>query len=208
MKTSTVELGLFTRAAALQPAGEGDRIASVTFASETPVLTSRRELLGGRKFWEVLSMRDGHARLNRLNAGAPLLDNHDRYSGVRSILGGVIEGSASIVAGFGHAKVQFSQRASDVWQDVVDRVLRNLSAGYLVYRYQEEPAGADGIPVLRAIDWEAFELSMVPIGADVTAQTRAAAPLNQCVLSGLTDFTVADADRARRFRLAIARSNN
>ena len=71
--------------------------------------------------------------------------------------------------------MRFSKRADvePIWKDVQDRIIRNVSVGYRVHKYeQSEPQ--PGVPVTRlALDWEPYEISAVPIGADAAAQVRA-----------------------------------
>jgi hypothetical protein len=115
--------------------------------------------------------------------GAPLLDSHSAYS-VADQLGAVVPGSASLFKKAATVKVRFSKRdaVEPVWQDVRDGLIRSVSVGYRVYRF-EETAGKDNkLPVRTAIDWEPFEVSMVPIPADPGAKTRGGEPTdsNEC----------------------------
>lgn len=118
---------------------------------------------------EELSLTPGHVRLDRLNAGAPLLNSHE--NGSLSAVIGVVE-RAWIEGGEGRATVRFSDRpeVEPIWRDVQAGILRNISVGYRVHKTERDDSGA--IPVERAIDWEPFELSLVPIPADPGAQTR------------------------------------
>lgn len=118
---------------------------------------------------EELSLAPGAVRLDRLNAGAPLLNSHENSSLAAVI--GVVE-RAWIEAGEGRATVRFSDRpeVEPIWSDVQQGILRNISVGYRVHKTERDDSGA--IPVERTIDWEPFELSLVPIPADPGAQTR------------------------------------
>jgi hypothetical protein len=71
--------------------------------------------------------------------------------------------------------VRFSAReeVQPILQDVNDKIIRNVSAGYATYRVEMiPPQNLDDLWVYRAIDWEPIELSLVPIGADAGAETR------------------------------------
>lgn len=83
-----------SRTAALAPStwNDGERTVSAVLATETPV---RRED-GSGPFHEVLSMAG--VRLERLNAGAAVLDSHNATS-VASVVGHVIPGSARVEGG-------------------------------------------------------------------------------------------------------------
>ncbi|MGG6994561.1 UNVERIFIED_CONTAM: hypothetical protein P3C97_30570, partial [Pseudomonas aeruginosa] len=78
--------------------------------------------------------------------------------------------------GAGHALVRFSKRedVEAIFQDVRDGILRNISVGYSVHRYELIEAPDDKLPTYRAVDWEPMELSLVPIGFDDGAKVRSA----------------------------------
>lgn len=122
---------------------------------------------------EELSMVPSAVRLDRLNKGGPLLDAHDSYS-LRSQIGVVqrawLDGSE------GRALVKFSRRddVEPIFQDVIDGIYRNVSVGYKVHKTERDETGL--VPVERAVDWEPYELSLVPIPADAGAQVRSEEP--------------------------------
>jgi hypothetical protein len=51
-----------------------------------------------------------------------------------------------------------------------------VSIGYRVHRYDQRPDPVSGEMIYRAVDWEPFEISIVPIPVDRDAQVRGAAP--------------------------------
>jgi len=122
---------------------------------------------------EELSMAPGHVRLERLNKGAPLLDAHDSFS-LRSQIGVVQR--AWLNGNEGRALVKFSRRddVESIFQDVIDGIYRNVSVGYKVHKTERDETGS--VPVERAVDWEPYELSLVPIPADAGAQVRSEEP--------------------------------
>lgn len=122
---------------------------------------------------EELSMTPEAVRLDRLNAGAPLLDAHDSFS-LRSQIGVVQR--AWLDGNEGRALVKFSRRddVESIFQDVRDGIYRNVSVGYKVHKTERDETGA--VPVERAVDWEPYELSLVPIPADAGAQVRSDEP--------------------------------
>jgi hypothetical protein len=125
------------------------------------------------EYMEELSLQPGAVRLDRLNKGGPLLDAHDSYS-LRSQIGVVQR--AWLNGSEGRALVKFSKRAEvePIFQDVIDGIYRNVSVGYKVHRKERDETGTT--PVERAVDWEPYELSLVPIPADAGAQVRSEEP--------------------------------
>lgn len=181
---------------------EDARSVELVFSTGAPV--ERVEWWSGKRFIEKLSLKPESIRLDRLNAGGPLLDAHNAWS-VADQIGAVVPGSVKLTAKEARATVQFSKREAvePIWQDVRDGILRNVSVGYRVHKF-EETAATEGKPTVRlATDWEPFEVSMVPMGADPRARVRAELPaqLNPCVFVR----SISDVDRDRVLRLARAR---
>lgn len=121
---------------------------------------------------EILSFQEGHVRWDRINSGAPLLDNHQRWGSIADTQIGVVE-KAWAENGKGRAKVRFAKdgQADVIFRRVQDQVIRNISVGYSVFKYQKTER--DGQPTeYRAIDWEPYEISFVPVPADYGAGVR------------------------------------
>ena len=146
-----------------------NRTVDVVFATEAPVFRNGWD----GPFNEVLSLKENNVRLERaLKRGLPLLNNHDKYSGVGAVIGRAesirFEGKKLT------ASIRFSQREDvrEIEQDVADGILTDISFGYRVYKY-EETTGADGeVPTRTATDWEPMEVSFVTIPADYNAGVR------------------------------------
>ncbi len=155
------------------------REGSVDVDARTVELIWTTGAKGRRYSWDIgsymeeLEVSDAAVRLDRLNNGAPLLDTHNQYE-LRAVLA-VVE-RAWIEGGDGHALVRFSKRedADVVFKDVADGILRNISVGYAVHRYEVTESEDDKLPTYRAVDWEPMELSLVPIGFDDGAKIRSA----------------------------------
>lgn len=158
--------------AAVMPSSLNEEKRTVDVTWSTGAEVQRRDWWTDERWTEALSMEPEHIRLDRLNSGAPLLDTHSSWS-TRSVIG-VIE-SARVEGGKGAATVRFSTRAEAdlVFQDVKDGILRNISVGYAVHKWQETRNAEGKIERRTAIDWEPYELSVVPIPADAGAQVRA-----------------------------------
>ncbi|RZL33763.1 MAG: peptidase U35, partial [Rubrivivax sp.] len=77
----------------------------------------------------------------------------------------------------GRSVCRFSDRDDEVnaiWRDVVNKIIRHISVGYIVHRFMKLDAEVEGgLPIWKAIDWEPVEQSLVPIGADPLAGVRA-----------------------------------
>lgn len=134
----------------------------------------RYDWMTGKRFFERLSLDPKHVRMDRLASGrAPLLDSHSAYSVANQI--GVVD-TAALEAKRGTALVRFSKRADvePIYQDVREKIIQNVSVGYRVYRFEDLAENREGLPIRQAIDWEPFEISMVPMGADTGARTRSA----------------------------------
>jgi len=182
------------------------RTVDLTFATANADVR-RFDWETGTRFWERLSLDPQHVRMQRLTSGtAPLLDSHSAYSIAHVI--GVVE-SAGLEGKRGTSSVRFSKRADvePFYQDVLDKIIRNVSLGYRVYRFEELSGRKDGLPIRLAVEWEPYEISMVPMGADAGARTRSSREVetNPCVLVR-AGAVMTDADRMRRFRLAVART--
>lgn len=157
--------------AAIESFDEEARTVDLVFSTGAPV--ERMDFWTGKRYVETLSLDPAHVRLERLNAGGPLLDSHSSWT-VADQLGAVEPGSVVLAKKEARATVRFSRRdaVEPVWQDVRDGIIRSVSVGYRVYTFEETQGKGNALPVRRAIDWEPFEISMVPIPADAGAKVR------------------------------------
>ncbi len=174
---------LCIRAEIVRPASIDDEAREVDITWTTGAGVERYDWMNSKRYIEKLSLLPGHVRIDRLNEGGPLLDGHSAWS-VVDMLGAVVPGSVELTKGQGRARVRFSRReaVAGVWQDVKDGIVRSVSVGYRVYRYEETEEKGNKLPVRTATDWEPFEVSMVPIPADAGAMARGAKPAdtNRC----------------------------
>ena len=132
-----------------------------------------RNLVGGLGvITEELEMTPAAVRMEALRSGrAPVLDTH-RRGGARDVLGRVV--AARLEGGRGYATLQFSTAADvePVWQRIADGTLRSVSVGYRVHRYEQRTDAATAETIHRAMDWEPFEISVVPLPVDQAAAVR------------------------------------
>jgi len=153
------------------------RTVELIFATGAPV---RRGGWFTEPFNEELSLDPAHVKLDRLRSGGPLLNSHSNWD-LSSILGVVERADAD--GKQGTATVRFPKAEDDpeadqIFRKVADKIIRNVSVGYKVNKYEEvgdsKTAKKNGqIPTFRAIDWEPMEISLVPIPADWKSQVRA-----------------------------------
>jgi hypothetical protein len=206
----TIDLPALSVRAAVGSVNKDARTVDVVFSTGASV--PRQDYWTGKRFNEVLSMDPAHVRLDRLNAGAPVLDAHSAYS-VGDVLGAVQPNSAAVKDKKGTATLRFSKRdtVDPIFNDIADGIISNVSVGYRVYKYVEETPKDGGTPTRTAIDWEPFELSMVPMPADIGARVRSGDKTNTNACELLTreltnDAHASDGDVAVRLRLARAKS--
>lgn len=139
----------------LKSFNEENKTVELTFSSEEPY----------ERWWgiEILDHSSISVNMNRLNNSAPLLFNHDR-----DVVIGVVE-FAKIENKKGHAVVRFgnSEKAKEVFSDVVDGIMKNVSVGYQINEMKLE-SESKGVETYRVTQWEPFEISIVSIPADNT----------------------------------------
>ena len=112
----------------------------------------------------ILDHKKTAVRMDRMNAGAPLLLNHRTDQQI-----GVLE-NVRIKDGKLRATARFSRSAlaEEIFQDVRDGIRRNTSGGFVIHEIKLEKK-KDGEPdTYRALDWEPFEGSIASIPADIS----------------------------------------
>ena len=99
---------------------------------------------------------------------APLLADHDTTRQVGVVESAELDTAGRVNRAFG--KFSRAPSAADVVLDVQDGVRRNVSAGYYVTKFRIERQRS-GPPILRAIRWTPFEISVLSVPADLEAAT-------------------------------------
>lgn len=163
-------------------ADAASRTVDVTWTTGARVL---RSSWADGPFWEELSLDPKHVKLDRLNAGAPFLADHNASS-VAATLGVIEQGSARIVGGKGVARVRFAPEGVDpvadqVFAKVRAKVITSVSVSYRISKMEKTGAAPDGYPVFRAVDWTPMEISAVALPADAGAGFRSALKTNACL---------------------------
>lgn len=129
---------------------EETKTVSAALSSETPV-----ERYFGT---EILLHEESAINMERAGNGLPLLWSHDREAPIGRVENIRLDGDKVLR---GDLKFSNNARASEVWQDVRDGFLRDLSIGYRIDEYREEDD--DTVPVTR---WTPLEASVVTVPAD------------------------------------------
>jgi len=145
--------------------GSAGRVRDVIFYSVANV--ERYDWFRGETWW--LSFDLTSAKLDRLNAGAAILDSH--YAGsIKSQLG--VSEKAWIVDGKAKATVRFSERedVTPIWNDIEAGIIKSVSMRASIGELEDvTPPKAQEKEYL-ARNWVPEEISVVPIPADAGAQ--------------------------------------
>ena len=175
--TAVRDLPVQTRAATLVPStfSEADNTVEVVWTQGASV--RRYDFWNERPYDESLEVSPDAVDMTRFDAGTvQVLDGHKTYGGVGAILG--IAERGWIEGGEGKALLRLSQRPelAGVVADIKAGVIRAISFGYAVQRYEITRAQdrTDGINVdlYRAVRWMPQEISFVTVPADPGAGTR------------------------------------
>ena len=136
-------------AASLRSAGP-DRVVEASLSSDSPVDRDG--------YSEILDHAADSVDLERARDGLPLLLHHNPESVI-----GVVEG-IKVIGNKLRGLLRFgkSRLANEVWEDVKDGILRNVSIGYSILA--TEPDGE----TVRVKRWKPLEASLVSVPADAS----------------------------------------
>jgi len=141
----------------LETLDKESRTVEVAVSSEYPV----RRWFG----MEVLDHSDSAIDLTRLRNGAPFLLQHNSWSGQI----GVVDDAWLDTDRRLRARIRFSrsERAEEIWQDVIDGIRQNISVGYIPLEMVLERSD-ENLDHYRVTRWEPYEVSSVSVPADPT----------------------------------------
>ncbi|MEC9343248.1 MAG: prohead protease/major capsid protein fusion protein [Pseudomonadota bacterium] len=169
MPTATLETRALAAPAAFRPKSADEKNRTVDAVLATPAPVGRRD--GDGEFSEVLTIATEAIDLTRLEAGIPLLNSH-AAADLGDVLGRVIaarvEGEALV------GTIRFSERAADLYRDVVEGLLGSMSVGYQVLSFHDEVDAETGARTRFVERWALVEASLTAISADPGATTRSA----------------------------------
>jgi len=157
--------GVLSRAAtaSVEVADAEERRVRLSFSSEEAEVL--RASFFEDPWFEILGHKDGEVNLDRLNGGAPILLDHMRGNVGGQV--GVVE-RAWVEKGRGYADVRLSKRddVTDLWNDIVDGIVRNVSVGYSIEERTLVEANSNGPDKFRVTKWTPKEISFVDVPAD------------------------------------------
>lgn len=121
---------------------------------------------------ELLVCEQAAIRMDRVNRGLPVLDCHRSDSVFNQIGRSVkvwIDDQKQLCA-----RVRFSQRkeVAGLLQDIADGIVKDISGGYEIYKYEREERPNGQRPIYRAVDWMPTEISLAPVQADIKSEIR------------------------------------
>lgn len=183
--TSVADLPLSSLQMEVRGVQRADPMAAPDASVDTPAATfelvfttgapvRRYDWANDRYYLEVLEVSPEAIDLSRLQRGAPLLNSHWAYTLEDQI--GVVD-QPNIDAGQGICQATLSRRDSvrGVVQDLQDRVIRNVSVGYMRQAIEMvAPSEDTGMWIYNIKRWTPMEVSLVSIPADMDSQVRSA----------------------------------
>jgi HK97 family phage major capsid protein len=136
------------------------RTIELAFSSESPY----------ERWWgvEILDHNPTSIDLSRMNAHANLLCDHD----IRDVVG-VVESVTIGADKKARAVVRFgkSERAEEIFQDVIDGIRKNVSVGYMINEAKLESSTKNDegqeTDTYRIMNWTPYEVSLVSVPADI-----------------------------------------
>lgn len=165
MGIKKIKLGEMINRAQISSFDEADNTIVVIFS------TGERGLRGGwSSYYEELEISDKAIRMDRLKKGAPFLKNH--YADINEQIGVVVDAWIEGANAMARIRLSDSEAHASIIADIKAGIIKNISVGYRVYKYEEVAVGDGEIPVYRATDWEPLEISAVAIPFDSSSQTR------------------------------------
>ena len=142
---------------------------TISFSSEAEIIRDTvqaggfelYDLLQSDRFFEVLGHEPNEIDLTRINTSGPVLYSHDASRQIGAVTRARVENKR------GFADIKISRNAASHIDDIEDGILRDVSVGATVSEYRVV-GERDGIPILRATRWSPREVSLLPMGADIS----------------------------------------
>lgn len=176
-RKATRPLPAQTREASFQPSTFNTDANTVEIVISTGARVLRYDFWSDTCYEEELAIASDAIDLARVEAGTmQVLDNHNQYRGVDGVLGRITEGRIEGGLLVGTVALSRNPDKAGIVQDIKDGVLRAVSVGYSVQRYEvtKQEARKDGgsVDLWRAARWTPMEVSFVTVPADAGASTR------------------------------------
>ena len=136
----------------------------ISLSSEKPVL--RYDFWTDERYWEVLDHSPSSVDLSYSRDGMPFVMSHRSWDG--DAQHGIVENvriEKKVL--LGDVRMSRAPRSQEIAQDMIDKIRKKVSIGYVVGdQYEQSKGGRDGIPVRRYKAWMPTETSTVPVPAD------------------------------------------
>lgn len=175
-----------SRANSYQDVDDAYALVDVIVSSGAFVERDRRDPISGKwePFMRGLEISPDAVRLDRLKSGAPVLDNHQDNSDIDAVVGSVddvwFESSPDgdlLMARLKISKV--SSREKEIAQKIKSGIITAVSVGADIHRDIDVTQDGDSMTKLLSIDWEPYEVSLVPIPADELSIIRSRRPTDR-----------------------------
>jgi hypothetical protein len=179
-----VECSNFQIRAELQPASYDSKNRTVEVVMSSGYRGQRYDFFSDSFYMEELDVSDAAIRKDRLDLGMPVLTNHSQFSSGKSLANVGVVTSYRIENGqlMGTLKMSRTKEVEPILQDLEDGIIRSVSLGYRVHKYLDVTTPTDTMQILRAVDWEPMEVSLVSIPFDPKAQTRSAPSVHRVLI--------------------------
>lgn len=180
-------MGVVHGRALIQPSTLDEKAREFDVVFLTEALVTR---FGWEEDYDELLVCEPQAiRMDRAERGLPVLDCHRSDSVFHQVGRTVrvwIDDRKQLCA-----RVRFSQRpeVEGLFRDIVDGIVKDISGGYEVYRYEREERPNGQRPIYRATDWMPTELSLAPVQADIHSEIRTGEPQHPVTISYTSNFT-------------------
>lgn len=160
----------------VDPASFDDKANTVDVVWSTGARVMRYSWVRDEVYEEELEISRAAIDMTRFESGAiSVLDTHQRYT-LNSVLGTAVKGW--VEGKEARATLKLSQRddLAGLVSDIKGGVIRNISVGYSVQKYEvtraHERTDGGKYPIYRAVRWTPSEISFVPVPADPQSGTR------------------------------------
>lgn len=167
-KTVKVEQHRVDAAISPQSIDSENRTVEVVWSTGERIRHSNFEL---GEFDLTLGLEPENVELDRINRGGAVLNSHGRHS-IENVIGA--PENVRVEDGQGLATLRFSKRddVTPIFQDIEDRIIKNVSVGTRPLRLVDITQDGDPVPHYFGALHQPEEISVVPIGADSGAQTQ------------------------------------
>ena len=173
-KKQTVIRGKVSRAgSSYQDVDDSYALVDVIVSSGAFVERDRRDPISGRRepFMRGLEITPEAIRLDRMKSGAPVLDNHQDDGDIDAVIGSVddvwfeegVDGQL-LMARLKISKI--SAREKEIANKIKNGIITAVSVGADIHRDIDITQDGDEMTKLLSVDWEPYEVSLVPIPAD------------------------------------------